>query len=223
MSEEKKSNYTGKKPKESEVETSEETAPDEKQVKQITTGKPLKRGIGRRIVESFTGDDMQNVGSYIFFEVLIPAAKTMITDAITQGLERALWGDNRPRSSGSRGGYINYSKMSSGRSSTRHESEWKRTREEPRTMSARARANHDFSDVVLPTRSDAADVRDQMLELIDTYQACTVADLYAMVGITGDFQDNKWGWVKETLYGIDVRPARGGGYILNLPRPEELA
>lgn len=220
MPEEKKSNYTGKNiDREKDAPEAEQ---DEKKIQQITTGqaKQVKKGIGRRIVESFTGDDMQSVGSYVFFDVLIPAAKTMITDAIVQGLERALWGDNRPRSS-SRSGYTNYSGISS-RGSTRSDSGWKRNRDEPRSMSSRSRATHNFSDVVIESRVEAAEVRDQLKDIIDTYESASVADFYAMVGITGDFADNKWGWTKDMLYGIDIRPARGGGYVLNLPRPEEL-
>lgn len=218
MPEEKKPNYTGKNI--DREQDGSETEQDEKKIQQVTTGPVTqrKKSIGRRIVESFTGDDMHSVGAYVFFDVLIPAAKTMVTDAIVQGLERALWGDNRPRSS-SRGSYTPYNKMSS-RGATRHESSWKR--EEPRTMSSRDRATHNFREVVIGSRVEAAEVRDQLVELIDTYQAATVADFYAMVGISGNFADNKWGWTKDMLYGLDIRPARGGGYILNLPRPEEI-
>lgn len=221
MPEEKKSNYTGKniEPGGAGKEPgSYDDEQDEKKIRQITTGpaKQVKKGIGRRIVESFTGDDMQSVGSYVFFDVLIPAAKTMITDAIVQGLERALWGDNRPRSS-SRSGYTNYSGISRG---SAREAPWKR--DEPRGLSARSRATHNFREIIIPSRVEAGEVRDQLTELVDTYESASVADLYAMVGITGEFVDNKWGWTKDMLYGIDIRPARGGGYILNLPRPEEL-
>lgn len=226
MPEEKKSNYTGKNiepggaGKEPGTDNDEQ---DEKKIKQVTTGQAIqrKKSIGRRIVESFTGDDMQSVSSYVFFDVLIPAAKTMVTDAIVQGLERALWGDNRPRSS-SRSGYTNYSKISS-RGSTRSDSGWRREREEPRTLSSRARGSYDFRDVVIETRVEAVEVRDQLLEILDDYQQVSVSDLLALVGITGSFVDNKWGWTKEMLYGIDIRPVRGGGYTLTLPRPEEIS
>ena len=217
MPEEKKSNYTGKN-----IDREPEAEQDEKKIQQITTdpAKQVKKGIGRRIVESFTGDDMQSVSSYVFFDVLVPAAKTMITDALVQGLERALWGDNRPRSS-SRSGYTNYSGISRVSGSTRSETPWRRT-EEPRSLSSRSRATHNFRDIVIGSRVEAGEVRDQLKDIVDTYESASVADLYAMVGITGEFTDNKWGWTKDMLYNIDIRPARGGGYVLNLPRPEEL-
>src|SRR5690606_25223014 len=62
----------------------------EKKIERVTTNEVVQRRkpLGRKIIENFTGDDVQSVGSYILMEVLLPAAKTMISDAASQGVER---------------------------------------------------------------------------------------------------------------------------------------
>ena len=44
----------------------------------------------------------------------------------------------------------------------------------------------------------------------------TIGDLYDLVGMTGDFTDNKWGW--DNLSRASTTRVRDG-YILVLPRP----
>lgn len=181
----------------------------EKKIERVTTNEVVQRRkpLGRKIIENFTGDDVQSVGSYILMEVLLPAAKTMISDAASQGVERLLFGDSRPRSGNTRigGGYTSYNRMYGGSS----------RRDEPRTISRSARANHDFGEVILQTRGEAENVLDRLQDLVDQYDVATVSDLYELVGITGSFTDDKWGWTD--LRGASVRRVRDG-YLVELPR-----
>lgn len=182
----------------------------EKVVERVTTNEVVqrKKPLGRKLVESFTGDDVGSVGHYILMEVLLPAAKTMISDAASQGVERLLFGDSRPRAGNTRvgGGYTSYNRMYGG--STR--------RDEPRTISRTARATHDFGEVILQTRGEAEDVLDRLSALVEQYDVATVSDLYELVGITGAFTDDKWGWAD--LRGSSIRRIRDG-YLVELPRP----
>ena len=54
-----------------------------------------------------------------------------------------------------------------------------------------------------------------MNEIIGTYGVVSVADLCEIVGVTGEFTDNKYGW-------SDIRDAyverSKDGYMLKLPR-----
>ena len=43
----------------------------------------------------------------------------------------------------------------------------------------------------------------------------TVADLYELVGVTGEYTDNKYGW--DSLGSASVTRVRGG-YLVDLPR-----
>ena len=65
------------------------------------------------------------------------------------------------------------------------------------------------------SRGEAEEVLNQMNEIIGTYGVVSVADLCEIVGVTGEFTDNKYGW-------SDIRDAYGerskDGYMLKLPR-----
>ena len=90
---------------------------------------------------------------------------------------------------------------------------WKR---EERPVSHRARATHDFDEIVLETRAEGEGVIDHMYELIERYQQVTVSDLYDLVGIASAFTDERWGWTD--LSGAGVSRSKGG-YLLDLPKP----
>jgi hypothetical protein len=189
-------------------------------VERVTTGDAIQRKtpLSRKFADAFTGDDARSVGRFIMLDVLLPALKAMISDATSQGVDRILFGDSRPRSG--RGGYTSYNRMYSGSSSPVSVS-YSSSRQEPaRTMSPRGRSNFDFGEILIPTRGEAEQVIDSLVQLISDYEVATVADLYQLVGITGSFTDAKWGWT-------DLRDARvmqvREGYLLDLPRAQALA
>lgn len=199
---------------------------EKKQVKQITVGKVTRRKktLGKRIVETFGGSDAQSVGSYILSDVLLPAAKDMVADAVSQGIEKMLFGEARGRrgrtSSSSRPGSGPYRAYDSYSPNSRYAVNPGNRREEPRReMSRRSRSIHNFDEIVLDSRAEATEVLDNLQNLINQYEVATVADLYSMVGVTGDFTDEKWGWFN--LEDSEIRHSRGG-YLLDLPRPENV-
>jgi hypothetical protein len=165
-----------------------------------------KRGIIERMSQTFFSEDSHTVVSYVVMEVLVPAAKNMVSDAVSQGIERILFGDSRPRQSASRPGYTNYSRLG-------------QQMERRREMSRQDRAIHNFNDIILDSRGEAEDVLDRLRDLISQYEVATVSDLYDLVGLTGEFTDDKWGWYD--LRSASVRAIRGG-YLLNLPRTQPI-
>lgn len=186
--------------------------PDRPEIKAITQGKVHKKSISSKFKETFAGDDAGSVGSYILFDVIIPRLKDMLFDTVSQGTERALFGSSTRSSRGSRSqltGKTDYSGMSKDRNSRPE-----------RDISKRGRATHDFEEILIPTRGEAEQVRDTLIELIDVYESATVADLYQAVGISAEHTDLKFGWLD--LSESRISPARGGGYILELPRAEVL-
>ena len=54
-----------------------------------------------------------------------------------------------------------------------------------------------------------------MDDLIETYGLVSVADFYDLVGVTGDYTDNKYGWTD--LRNANVIRVRDG-YMIKLPR-----
>jgi len=188
-------------------------------VEKVITGvvKKQKRSLGKKLAETFLEDDSKNVGAYILHDVLIPAAKSMISDMVGGGIEMLLFGERRGRGSSSirRDGskstvnYGAYSRTSNDRD----------PRDKPRDISKNGRARHDFDEIVLETRGEAEDVLAHLVDLTIDYGMASVADLYDLVGITSNFTDNKFGWTDLRSAGVSrVRD----GYLLNLPRTQTL-
>lgn len=179
-------------------------------VERVTTSAPVERKKSR-FAEAFSGDDIRSVRDYVIFEVFFPAAKNMFSDAVSQGVERLLFGESRPRSSTiGRTGYTPYNRASSGTSVRR---------DDTRSLNRQARATHDFREVVIADRLEAEEVIDGLQVLVDQFDAAAVSDFYELVGITGSFTDNKWGWTD--LRSAKVRRVRDG-YLVDLPRPISL-
>ena len=158
---------------------------------------------------------MRDVGLYVLFDVVIPAAKDMLYEAVMQGFSRRLFSDNRPTRFGgaatrSTSLRTNYNKVSTGTTTP-----W--TNKAPSNdMSYKARATHDFSELIIEDRGEAEGILDQLGTFIREYQVATLADLLTMCGKTSTFTDLKWGW--DDIRGASIRRV-AGGYLLDLPRP----
>lgn len=197
---------------------SPDSTPEDNRQKKVVTGlvKTQKRSFGKKVAETFLEDDTKSVGSYILHDVIIPAAKTLISDMVGGGIEMLLFGDRRPRSSTIRrdGGksYTNYG----GYSSPSYKDNRDRDRRE---LSPSARSRHNFDEIIMSSRGDAEEVLSRLVDQTIDYGQATVADLYDLVGITGSFTDNKWGWTD--LHTATISRYRGG-YLINLPRTQPL-
>lgn len=198
--------------------SSREAKPEQEKpkVEKVITGDVIRRkkSLGKRFRETFIGgEDARGVMQYVTFEVLAPAAKDMVADAVSQGVERLIFGEARSasRRTGVRpgsGSYVSYNKIRSGL--VRND-----PREDPRPqLSRQARRNHIFDEIVLATRAEGNEVLDKLFVLVDQYESASVSDLYELVGITGDYTDEKWGWTD--LRGATILRVNDG-YLLDLP------
>lgn len=199
--------------------------PDGKKIQPVVTGpvERRKRSWSKRFRENLMGEDAGTVGEYVLLEVLVPAFKDMIADAAGTGVERMIFGESRSSSRRTRGsqssGYTNYGNRyasGGGGSTSRHPA----YREERPSISRRARASHDFGEIVLSTRAEAEEVLKRMDDRLERYEQVSVSDLYEMLDISGDYTDLKYGWVD--LHTARVSRLNRGGYLLDLPRPELL-
>ena len=210
-------------PSNSKMTKKDSSQPDkvgERKLEKVVTGtvKKQKRGFGKKLAETFLEDDTKSVGSYIFHDVLIPAAKAMISDMVGGGLEMLLFGEKRGRNSRrDTGGRSSFTSYGSYYRSTDRERD--RDKDRGREMSRTGRARHDFDEIVLETRGEAEEVLSHLVDLTIDYNQATVADLYDLVGISSNFTDNKYGWTD--LRGVAPRRVRDG-YLLDLPRAQPL-
>lgn len=177
-----------------------------KKIEKVITGAVVtrKKTLIRRFTETFLGEDVGSVSSYLIQDVFIPAAKSTMYEMVRGGFEMLIFGEAKDGSHSrrERGSRVSYDKIS--------------YRDERRDMSPRNRARHNFDDVVIESRTEADDVINCLVDLIEDYGFASVADLYDLVGITPNFTDNKYGW--DNLRSAKPERVRDG-YRLDLPRP----
>lgn len=183
--------------------------PADKVVKGDVTLKK-KSGI-QKVAETFLGGDIRDVVSYVVKDVLVPAGQKMLYETIAQGTERLIYGETAPDRARQRNrGITSYAKY--------YEEERNRDRRRDPVRPV-VRRGDDFDDILLQSREDAEDVLRAMQSRIEDYGQCTVADLYYMVGRSPAATDYNWGWtdLRKSSYS-HIRD----GYVLNLPRTEDL-
>lgn len=190
-----------------ETQKKEESVTQEKKVEKVVTGvvKTKKKSKFNQMMDGFISEDAKNVKSYVFGEVLIPAIKKAISDIVTDGIDIILYGESRgrnKRSAADRVSYRNYYD-DRGRGSRMNERQ------------AIMAAGYSYDDIILSSRGEAEDVLARMDELMDTYGLVRVADLYDLVGITGNYTDNKYGWTN--IRNADIVRVRDG-YMIKMPR-----
>lgn len=189
-----------------------------KRVLKVVEGDVIRRKkpLSKRVQEMFFGGDSRSVVEYVIQEVMLPAARDMIADAISQGVERMIFGEtrspgrraaSRPSAFGGGNNSVPYNRYSS-------------SRPEPRQpLSRTSRARHEFDEIILPTRAAAEDVLDNMYNILSRYEAVSVKDLYELTGVEFHHTDEKWGWT-------DLRNSRvtrvSNGYMLDLPKTDAI-
>ena len=180
----------------------------EKKVEKIVKGtvKSKKKNGIDRLKDNFISEDAANIKTYVVMDVLIPAVKKAICDIVKNGVDMILYGESG-RSSRRPSEYVSYDRRYLDRG-------------DPRFYNAdRARIGYSYNDIILETRGEAEDVLARMDELIEIYGMVSVADLYDLVGITGNYTDNKYGWTNiRNAEPVHVRD----GYMLRLPKVTSL-
>ena len=159
-----------------------------------------------KLKDIFVSEDIKSVKSYILIDVLVPAIKDAIEDIVTNGIRMILRGDTSARRSSSAASKISYRDYYDG---DRRNND--RFRNETRPVT-----KYSYDDIILESKGDAEAVLERMGEIIDIYGMVRVADLYDIVGVTGDYTDNKYGWTN--ISGAKPVRIRDGRYMLDLPR-----
>ena len=168
----------------------------------------------RRIARSLLNEESKDIGSYILYDILIPAAKSMITESIQSGIEMLIYGETgqRRRPSHSRGGLT----VSYGNFYQRND----RRDERPAKRFSNARFNID--EIVFKSGTDCSDVLAALCDHIEEYEQVSVAEFYDYAGVEGaTWTDHKWGWTGSELSDAYCTHTRGG-YVIVLPEPKEL-
>ena len=179
----------------------------DKKIEKVATGRVRsKKNAGiKKITDAFVSDDVNNVKSYILFDVIIP----MIKRAIVEAINIILYGDaNRNKKSG-------MSQKISYRSY--YESDDDKRRD---TRASRFRNQYDYDELIYDSRYEAEAVIDSMNDILKEYGAISIADLYDISGMeNNNYTLNRYGWTDIS----GTRAVRtSDGYVLTLPKASPL-
>jgi hypothetical protein len=222
-----KMNYQGNSKVDREIAAEEATPKEERKIQKIEGVNVVKtkKSVGKRIKEGFGGADMQSVGSYLMWDVMIPAARDLVFDIIIEGARGSLYGDSARRSSApigsTRSGIVGSSntRLRTSNYSAATRSPIVGSQSSTPSMSSNAKAQFDFSELILDNRVKAEEIILKMQDALAEFGLVSVAEFYDALEISGNgFTDQKHGWNSETFQGARVRPARGG-FLLDIPQP----
>ena len=175
-----------------------------KRAEKVVHGKvKTKKNEMRKLADVFISEDAVNVKNYILLDVIVPSVKKAIYELIVGALDMTLYGGrgNGKRPTADKVSYRDYNGVS------RRDD---RSYGVPRTASG-----YSYDDIVVETRGEAEAVLSRMDEIMEEYEIVRVADLYDLVGITGDYTDNKYGWTNiRNAKIVRVRD----GYKIDMPR-----
>lgn len=190
----------------------EEPKEERKKLEPVVSGEVIvkERGIGSRVKSLFFGEDFRNVCRYVASEVLLPAARNMIVDMTTQGVQRAVWGESqRKQKAPQYQSHVSYNTPV-----TRS-----MTAPTPSYSPARPSSTRQSSAIILETRDQAELVVERMIDIIRQFEVVSVADLNELCNIESQYTDQKWGWFY--LNNVQVRQVREG-YLIDLPPAEAI-
>lgn len=183
----------------------------------IVKGKLQKKSVASRTASAFFAEGIADVGAFLWWDVIIPGAKTVVSDLVTSGVERMLYGEalrpSQRRSFGVSRGWTERTDYSRSRVYRSGREERTSVRED------RALRSDDPDEIILETRADAYKVLETLRGNIERYGSTSVGDLYGLVGVSTDYTDENYGWTDLSRSG--ARRVRNG-FVLDLPEAEPL-
>nr|DAW72718.1 MAG TPA: hypothetical protein [Caudoviricetes sp.] len=155
----------------------------------------------------FISEDVDDIKSYLIFDLIIPGVKDVTFDLV----EMMLFGEKsgRRKRGSSKVSYSGYYDRKDRRARNRNRN---RDREDSNTST-------DYKDIVVEERGDAEDIVDRMQDLIDRNGKASIADLLDLVNLPSNFADVDWGWTNPRS--ISYRRVRDG-YKIDVDRVKDI-
>lgn len=166
--------------------------------------KVRKRSGLSRSFDEFVRDDLNKVKEFAITDVIVPAIKKSISDIFKTGIDMILYHGETGSSSrrypdSSKVSYRSYYDSAPAR----------------RTSHSDRRNAYYCDERIFDTRGEAEAKLAQLDDIMARYHLVRVADYCEIVGITGTYTDNDYGWT-------DLRTAEVvrvlEGYIIRMPR-----
>lgn len=207
------------------VNEEEVTTPKEKkELKSVLTVTPtkVKRSLLNRLITGVVGPDgLPGIGAYVNDEIVKPAIKNIIVDAVTSGINMVMYGEKGGPNRGGRPNNYSGGRSSGYRPNTNYGSNYRSSSADPvqpERLVTRA-SKHGVEEYVIADRYDAAHVLTTLTENADMYVSVSVADYYDLIGVPTQYTDNNHGWTLDSISRASVIPVRGG-YVIKFPPVE---
>lgn len=173
-----------------------------------TTMQRKKNGLDK-LGSIFIANDVKDVKNYILQDVLIPTIKRAFYDIVCNGTGMLL-GERNPLRGGGPASKVSYRSYYDRGDDRRNNGS---------NAGSKERSSYSYNDLIFNNRGDAEVVLERMYELLDRFEAVSVADLFDLAGESSNYTDNKYGWTN-----LDEARVQGvrEGYIIQLPRATTL-
>lgn len=187
--------------------------PKDAEFKAKVKAKVKKQSFRAKLKKAFFGEDVENVGEYMFFDVGIPAFKATISDMIGNGIEVLLFGESRGRRRRDRDG-TDYARVSRSSSRSRDREMDSDRRDRDRDVS--------YRDVYFEDKEDARKFIADVYDYVKDYGRISVSVYLSIAGITStNWRDNHTGWYKEELANLRLIGTRYG-WEIDAPKPSKI-
>lgn len=182
---------------------------EERKVEKVANGRvrTKKKNNIRKFADVFISEDVANVKSYIFMDVLVPTIKKAIVDIVQDGVNMMVYGETGRGKNHTASTKVSYRSYYDDRRSDRF------------SAASRQQRGFDYDEIVFDSRGDAEAILVELDNMIARYGFATVSDLYDTAGLTAPYTANKYGWTNlRTAETVRVRE----GYILKMPKATPL-
>lgn len=164
----------------------------------------------KSFASTFLQDDIHSVGTYVLSDVIVPAIKDLLFTTIANSLSMIMFGDiryngNAPSWTGNSVKKSSYAKTSYSR--------YYDQRETPRVERA---GGYEYDDLIYSSRALADCVLAKMDEIIAEYGVVSVFEMYDLSNEDAPYTYQNYGW--SNIRSARVVPARGGGFIIDMPK-----
>lgn len=190
---------------------------ERKQMTKVVAVQPkkVKRSLFGRLVSGLVGPEgLPGIGSYVNDEIIKPAIKNIIVDAVTSGINQLMYrGETPPYRGGSR--HTGHQRRDH-RPTTNYNKQYSSSEPERKVVRS---VNYGFDEYVLTDRMEAAHVMTTLTEAADRYGVVSIADYYDLIGVDARHTDHNYGWTIETITRATIVATRGG-FLIKFPPVE---
>lgn len=164
-------------------------------VKNITpvAGKPKKKRFGQKLKEAMFSEDIGNgsVTEHIFFKILIPSVKRVLSDMANTAINMALGLDPKTRTIGASNTHTANASVYRDRNYNRPAESYSNGRREA------------LSDLEWDEQT-VNEIYNQVMDIIEKYGEISIGDVYSIMGLGAKVRttDSKWGWTSPR--GIEI-------------------